>query len=250
VRPANGPAAAEIVAIVGVLRPAAKPCSRESCESLAGDTPHRTLHRLTKKIKIIVVTGTLTEHEAREALDAYLDDFREAVLYGFDVWSDDDARGRSRKRTRANRLFDEITSELARRAEKHPNLIVQANEHSFSMSVGSRIVVKVKMLKGEGLRSGGILTNARLRWLSQEATLDGQEVTHLYLGYRLDDLGQTLDAVAITCPTPKRNLWTIMLAPAVAVTSTLFKPEDPMEGATAVRSGLAAGGALRSGGEE
>lgn len=180
--------------------------------------------------------GLLTQAEALDFLAPYLDDFRESVELGFAVVQKDPVMGFARKRTRANRMFDETTAELGRRAERHKAISVKSNEHSFAMSIGNRVVVHVKKLKGRGLASRGILTNARVRWLSQTDALEGTEITNLHLGYRLDELGQAIEVVALTCPLGRRNLWAAVLTPPVVAAESLFGAEDPLAGGTVVRS--------------
>lgn len=183
-----------------------------------------------------MVSRLLSESEARELLAPFLTDFHDAVEHGWKAWATNPARTSASKRTRASLIHDEITNQLERTFHNHDRVRVKRRDNSLDMSIDGLAIVKVKKLHRRGLGTTGILTNARINFLSQSGDLDGVPVTSLVLGYRLDELEQGIQRICLTCPLGQRNLWVIELAKGPAATVSLFDADEPDNQGTIVRS--------------
>ena len=105
--------------------------------------------------------GLLTESDARELLEPFLNDFCEAVQQGWNAWDTNQARFTASKRTRASLIHDEITNQLERAFAGDSRVRLKRRDNSLLMSVDGAVMIKVKKLRRHGLSSDGILTNAR-----------------------------------------------------------------------------------------
>lgn len=180
--------------------------------------------------------GLLTESEANELLTPLMDDFREAVLEGWEAWASNPARPTASKRSRASMIHDEITNRLEQSFDGHARVRVKRRDNSLQMSVDGVAIIKVKKLRRRGLGTDGILTNARVSFLAQRGELCGRPVTNLVLGYRLDELELGVEQIYLTCPLGRRNLWALRLTDKPVASVSLLDTADPDEERTIIRS--------------
>ena len=82
---------------------------------------------------------------------------------------------------------------------------------ALNMTVAGKMVIRFKKFRGRRLRTSGISTRTRNMFLRQEEVLDGMVVTHLVVGYLLDDLEVATEKISMTCPLGGDNLWQLDL---------------------------------------
>ncbi len=188
-----------------------------------------------------VMTEMLSQEQAAELLDQHAPVLNGCIERAWTRWLANSDAATASKRTRAATVYDYITQEVEKTFAEVPGVRLKWKHNSLNMTVDDSAILKFKKFRGKKLRTSGIATNARNNFLRQAGVLDGMVVTHLVVGYLLDDLEQGTAKIAVTCPLGKGNLWALDLGPgfggeAGGTIPMPIAPEDPDQGGTVIRS--------------
>jgi hypothetical protein len=185
-----------------------------------------------------VSRGLLSQEEAVALLGAHAGTLRDCIDRAWARWLDHPDQATASRRTRACIVYDYIGEEVEKAFDGVPGISLGRRYGSLHMTVESTAVIKFKKFRGRGLRTSGIATNARNRFLAQTAVLDGLVITNLVVGYLLDPIEQAPAVIAVTCPTDQGNLWALDLDGLTnsAAAPVPIQPQSPDEGGTIVRS--------------
>lgn len=182
----------------------------------------------------------LTQDRAADLLAAHLSSLHGCVDRAWKRWLKNPDAATASKRTRATTVYDYITQEVQQTFGDVEGVTLTWKHGSLRMTVDNAAVVKFKKFRGRKLRTSGIPTDARNRFLRQAGVLDGMIVTHLVVGYLLDELELAPETIAVTCPFGKGNLWALPLGPEFdageGTAPTPIAPASPDEGGTVIRS--------------
>lgn len=181
----------------------------------------------------------LSQDEARDLLETYAIPLREIIERAWQRWLENPDAATASRRTRASAIYDYVTEAVEQRFDGDPRVTFAWKHGALTMTVASTAVIRFKKFRGRTLLTSGISTFARQRFLGQEGTLDGMVVTHLVVGYLLDELESQPERIAVTCPHLRGNLWSFELPTG----GTLFdaelapmRPFEPDAGGTIIRS--------------
>ena len=186
-----------------------------------------------------VMTELLTEEQAVAILDAHSRSLHGCIDRAWSRWLTNPDAATASKRTRATTVYDYITQEVQHAFDGVQGVTLAWKHGSLHMTVNNAAVIKFKKFRSRKLRTSGIPTNARNLFLHQAGVLDGMVVTHLVVGYLLDELELTPETIAVTCPLGKGNAWALPLGPDSAgegAVPTPIAPANPDEGGTVIRS--------------
>ncbi len=187
------------------------------------------------------MTKIMSQEQASELLDKHSALLNGCVERAWARWLLNPDAATASKRVRAATVYDYITQEVEKTFAEVPGVRLQWKHNSLNMTVDDSAILRFKKFRGKRLRTSGIATNARNNFLQQAGVLDGMVVTHLVVGYLLDELEQGTERIAVTCPLGKGNLWALDLGPALGGGATgaipmPIAPEDPDQGGTVIRS--------------
>lgn len=187
-----------------------------------------------------VMTELLSQEQAAELLAKHAAALNACVNRAWERWLANPDAATASKRTRAATVYDYITQEVERTFASVPGVRLRWKHNSLNMTVDDSAVLRFKKFRGKKLRTSGIATNARNNFLQQAGVLDGMVVTHLVVGYLLDELEQGTETIAVTCPMGKGNLWALDLGLEFGGEAgdviPMPAPEDPDESGTVIRS--------------
>lgn len=187
-----------------------------------------------------VTTDLLTQEQGVDLLREHFAPLRACVDRAWDRWRKNPDAATASKRTRATTVYDYITEEVQKEFQSVDGVSFSWKHGSLHMTVRGVAVIKFKKFRGKRLRTSGIATNARNQFLRQGEVLDGMVVTHLLVGYLLDDLEQFPETVAVTCPIGTGNLWALPLGPEFdageGAAPEPISPTSPDTGGTVIRS--------------
>lgn len=187
-----------------------------------------------------VMNELLTQEQAADLLAAHSPPLHGCIDRAWNRWLKNPDVATASKRTRATTVYDYITQEVQQTFGDVEGVTLAWKHGSLHMTVDNAAVIKFKKFRSRKLRTSGIPTNARNHFLRQAGVLDGMIVTHLVVGYLLDDLELATETIAVTCPLGKGNLWTLRLGPEFdageGTAPTPIAPASPDEGGTVIRS--------------
>lgn len=189
----------------------------------------------------LVMTEILSQEQAAELLARHSAALNGCVERAWTRWLKNPDAATASKRTRAATVYDYITQEVEKTFAAVPGVRLQWKHNSLNMTVDDSAILRFKKFRGKKLRTSGIATNARNNFLQQAGVLDGMVVTHLVVGYLLDELEQGTEKIAVTCPLGNGNLWALDLGTgfggeAGGAIPIPISPEDPNQGGTVIRS--------------
>lgn len=192
---------------------------------------------------VSVNTELLTQEQAANVLGPHAPFLNACVQRAWARWLKNPDIAAASKRTRATTVYDYIAQEVEAAFTGTAGITLVWKHASLHMTVRDTAVIKFKKFRGRRLRTSGIATNARNVFLRQAGVLDGMVVTHLVVGYLLDDIEQSTERIAVTCPLGKGNLWALDLGAdfgdGTGDTSSAPRPlasQDPDERGTIIRS--------------
>lgn len=186
-------------------------------------------------------TDLLTQEQAAELLDKHVPALSGCIERAWTRWLANPDAATASRRTRAATVYDYITQEVEKAFADVPGVRLKWKHNSLNMTVNDAAILKFKKFRGKKLRTSGIPTNARSNFLRQAHVFEGMVVTHLVVGYLLDDLEQGTEKIAITCPLGKGNLWALDLGAGFGgeESGTIpmpIAPKDPDQSGTVIRS--------------
>lgn len=189
---------------------------------------------------VLVMTELLTQEQAADLLDSHSPALHGCIDRAWSRWLKNPDVATASKRTRATTVYDYITQEVQQTFGDVRGVTLAWKHGSLNMTIDNAAVIKFKKFRSRKLRTSGIPTNARNHFLRQAGVLDGMIVTHLVVGYLLDELELAPETIAVTCPLGKGNLWALPLGPEFdageGAVPTPIAPTNPNEGATIIRS--------------
>lgn len=189
---------------------------------------------------VLMMTKLLTREQAGDLLGAHSPSLHGCIDRAWNRWLENPDAATASKRTRATTVYDYITQEIQQTFGDVEGVALAWKHGSLHMTVDNAAVIKFKKFRSRKYSTSGIPTNARNHFLRQADVLDGMVVTHLVVGYLLDELELAPEAIAVTCPLGKGNLWALPLGPEFdageGAVPTPIAPASPDEGGTVIRS--------------
>jgi hypothetical protein len=187
-----------------------------------------------------MMTDLLTQEQAADLLSSHSGSLHGCIDRAWGRWLKNPDTATASKRTRAATVYDYITDEVQRTFSDVEGVTFAWKHGSLHMTIANAAVIKFKKFRTQQLRTSGIATNARNLFLQQAGVLDGMVVTHLVVGYLLDELELTPETIAVTCPLGGGNLWVLPLGPdceaGQGAAPTPIVSESPGRGSTVIRS--------------
>lgn len=190
-----------------------------------------------------VNTDLLTQEQASNVLGPHAPLLNDCVQRAWARWLRNPDSATASKRTRATTVYDYIAQEVEAEFTRAAGITLAWKHGSLHMTVCDTAIIKFKKFRGRRLRTSGVATNARNMFLRQAGVLDGMVVTHLVVGYLLDDIEQSTERIAVTCPLGKGNLWVLDLGPDfgngtgdTSSAPTPLVPQEPDDSGTVIRS--------------
>jgi len=159
------------------------------------------------------MTELLTQERAADLLGAHSSALHGCIDRAWNRWLQNPDAATASKRTRATTVYDYITQEVQQTFGDVDGFTLAWKHGSLHMTVDNSAIIKFKKFRSRKLRTSGIPTNARNQFLRQAGVLDGMVVTHLVVGYLLDELELAPETIAVACPLGKGNLWALPLGP-------------------------------------
>jgi hypothetical protein len=169
--------------------------------------------------------------EALATLKPFLPDLRACITRGWEQYHIQPVaqEGRASRRSRASLVHDLIVDGARRLFAGRPGVRIDEGRGFLVLVFGERVAVRFKKLNG-AMRPSHIPTEQAQSFVHQ-LSLFGEDATNLIAGYQLDELGVTLEHIAITCPRGDGVAWYAMIdaptmaMPALAVEAAMPKPK-------------------------
>lgn len=159
-------------------------------------------------------TALLSRHEVHPVLAPYLPLFASAYDNAMESWrvsqrtytqAPTDLSGS----TRANWVFDVLTSDIERALVADPNARVTRKGRTFYVTVNNKVCVRFKKFRGPKLGTSSTPTRRATAW-AQQVLLEQEDSgrpTLVVAGYLLDASGLDFERLAVTCRLDGMDVW-------------------------------------------
>ncbi|MEA2561337.1 MAG: hypothetical protein QOH06_2841 [Acidobacteriota bacterium] len=162
------------------------------------------------------------QHVAEIDLGPYLSALHECIASGWQAWElfgeiAPALRLPLTNRTRANFIYDHITTGARARFADLKRVKISENRGFLELLIASRYIIRFKKLNKSG-RSSNIQTKQQLRWFSIQLELPDMPpaAVRLIAGYQLNLLGTEVANVLVTRPVGSVIEWSFSLADSLS----------------------------------
>lgn len=148
--------------------------------------------------------------DVKDVLTDFEDRIRHVIERAWQEWLDfpDRARFVFMRRMRATFVFDRIAGHAISEFSNDENIRVLIKKQTVQFLFKDKVIARFKMSNAKGVGSN-IPTQAVLDFVDPQGVIPGlvPEIMKVEIGYRPDDLGLSLDEVAVIARNRHRRIW-------------------------------------------